>query len=137
MFRILALVGALAFAATSVSAQTIDAKGKCHDAKGKMAAMSVCKPATPASTAKAAPCKDAKGKFTKCPAATAEAVKTGNTASPASPETPHTSAAAAAAKPTPMATPASTTTAAAHPKNCKKGKACGNTCIAMSDVCHK
>ena len=32
---------------------------------------------------------------------------------------------------------ASSTTAGAHPKHCTKGKACGNTCIAMSDVCHK
>jgi hypothetical protein len=32
---------------------------------------------------------------------------------------------------------ASSMTSGAHPKNCKKGKPCGNTCIAMSDVCHK
>ena len=44
MLRTLAFVAALALASTA-SAQTIDAKGKCHDAKGKMAAMSVCKPA--------------------------------------------------------------------------------------------
>jgi hypothetical protein len=73
MLRTLALVAALALA-TSASAQTIDAKGKCHDAKGKMAAMSVCKPA----------------------------------AAPAASKAP----------------------------NCKKGKACGGACIAMSDTCH-
>ena len=44
MLRAIAIVAALALASTA-SAQTIDAKGKCHDAKGRMAAMSVCKPA--------------------------------------------------------------------------------------------
>jgi len=76
MIRTIAIVTALALAGAA-SAQTIDAKGKCHDAKGKMAAMSVCKPAA-------------------APAASA-----------------------------------------APAKNCKKGKPCGNTCIAMKDVCHK
>jgi hypothetical protein len=28
-------------------------------------------------------------------------------------------------------------TAGAHPKKCVKGKACGNTCISVKDVCHK
>ncbi len=27
--------------------------------------------------------------------------------------------------------------AAVHPKSCKKGKPCGNTCISLKDVCHK
>jgi hypothetical protein len=27
-------------------------------------------------------------------------------------------------------------TAAKAPKNCKKGKPCGNTCISMKDTCH-
>ena len=71
MLRTLAIVAALAFTASAASAQTIDAKGKCHDAKGKFAAMSVCKPSTP-----------------KAP-------------------------------------------------QCKKGKLCGNSCIAVKDVCHK
>jgi hypothetical protein len=56
MFRTFALVAALLFTATSVSAQTIDAKGKCHDAKGKMAKMEVCKPA-PAYGASTPKCK--------------------------------------------------------------------------------
>lgn len=51
MLRTLAIVAALALAATSVSAQTLDAKGHCHDAKGKMAKMEVCKPAAPAAAA--------------------------------------------------------------------------------------
>ena len=28
-------------------------------------------------------------------------------------------------------------TSGAHPKKCVKGKACGNTCISVKDVCHK
>jgi hypothetical protein len=72
MLRTLTLVAALALAAGSVSAQTIDAKGNCHDAKGKMAKMEVCKPAAPAAGA----------------------------------------------------------------PNCKKGKPCGKTCIAMDKICH-
>jgi hypothetical protein len=59
MFRTLTLIAALALTASSVSAQTIDAKGNCHDAKGKMAKMEVCKPA--ASPAAGAPnCKKGK-----------------------------------------------------------------------------
>jgi hypothetical protein len=79
MLRTLALVTALAFAASSaMSAPALDAKGKCRDG-GKFVAQSMCaKPAAAASM-----------------------------------------------------------TSGAHPKNCKKGKPCGNTCIAMSDVCHK
>lgn len=73
MIRTLAIAATFALAAGAASAQRIDAKGHCHDAKGKMAAMSVCKPA-------AAP--------VKAP-------------------------------------------------NCKKGKPCGNSCIAMDKVCHK
>lgn len=43
--------------ATTAGAQTIDANGKCHDAKGRMAAMSVCKPpaAAPAASMAAGP----------------------------------------------------------------------------------
>ncbi len=63
--------------------------------------------------AKAAQCRDAKGHFTKCPPAAA--ATTGATSH--------------------MAGMSSMT--AAHPKNCKKGKPCGNTCISVKDVCHK
>jgi hypothetical protein len=73
MLRTLTLVAALALAAGSVSAQTIDAKGNCHAADGKMAKMEVCKPA-------------------------------------------------AAAK--------------GGAPNCKKGKPCGKSCIAMDKECH-
>lgn len=64
-----------------------------------------------AGAADAKSCKDAKGKFTKCPAAAAApaAMTGGGMAS--------------------MAT-------AGHPQ-CKKGKPCGNSCIAMNKVCHK
>ena len=33
--------------------------------------------------------------------------------------------------------PPSASAPAAHPKQCKKGKPCGNTCISVKDVCHK
>jgi hypothetical protein len=93
MIRTLALAAVFALAAGSVSAQKIDAYGKCHGADGKFAKMDVCKgasaekpkagpatavpaakptagPATPtagpATPAKSAKCKDAKGKFAKC-----------------------------------------------------------------------
>lgn len=66
-----------------------------------------------AGAADAKSCKDAKGKFTKCPpAAAAPAATTAGMASTPS-----------------MAT-------AGHPQ-CKKGKPCGNSCIAMNKVCHK
>jgi hypothetical protein len=38
---------------------------------------------------------------------------------------------------TPAAASSSSMTSGAHPKNCKKGKACGNTCISVKDTCHK
>ena len=59
--------------AVGASAQKIDANGKCHSADGKLAKMSVCKPA-PKADAKAAKCKDANGKFAKCGAPGAKPV---------------------------------------------------------------
>ncbi len=59
--------------------------------------------------AKAAQCRDAKGHFIKCPPPAAA----------------------------PGATGAMSSIAGAHPKQCKKGKPCGNTCISVKDVCHK
>jgi hypothetical protein len=59
--------------AVGASAQKIDANGKCHSADGKLAKMSVCKPA-PKADAKAAKCKDANGKFAKCSAPGAKPV---------------------------------------------------------------
>lgn len=50
MLKTLAFTAAFALAAGAASAQKIDAKGHCHDAKGKMAAMSVCKPTVTATT---------------------------------------------------------------------------------------
>jgi hypothetical protein len=65
------------------------------------------------SAAIAAPCKDPKtGKLIKCPPA----------------------AAAPAATPAATAAPAPATGKAPH---CVKGKVCGNSCIAVSKVCHK
>ena len=42
----------------------LDAKGKCHDAKGAFVKADMCK--APAAAAKPAKCRDAKGKFVKC-----------------------------------------------------------------------
>ena len=76
MFRTLAMVIALSFAAGAVSAApALDAQGKCRDG-GKFVKADLCKAAAPAADAKA-------------------------------------------------------------PKKCVKGKACGNTCIAKTDTCHK
>ena len=82
-----------------------------------------------AGAADAKSCKDASGKFTKCPAAAA-APAAKPAAAPAA-----TPAAAPAAKP--AAATATKTASASGPKNCKKGKACGNSCISVNDVCHK
>ncbi|MEO8926939.1 MAG: hypothetical protein ABI306_07220 [Caulobacteraceae bacterium] len=65
------------------------------------------------SVADAKPCKDATGKFVKCPAAAAAPAATAKAA-------------------TPMASPA-----VKAPRNCVKGKACGNSCIKATDICHK
>jgi len=102
-----------------------------------------------AGTADAAACKDAKGKFTKCPPAESSASYTldakgnchdakGKMAKKTlcASTTTTTTAAAAPAGGSAMAS-ATTTTTGAHPKNCKKGKPCGNTCISMKDTCHK
>lgn len=43
MLRTLAFVAVFALAAGTASAQKIDKNGRCHDAKGRFAAMSVCK----------------------------------------------------------------------------------------------
>jgi len=63
MLRTLAIAAAFALAAGAASAQKIDAKGRCHDAKGRMAAMSVCKPSAAAATTTKAPPKCVKGKL--------------------------------------------------------------------------
>ncbi len=53
-------------------------------------------------------CRDAKGHFAKCPPPAAAPAATGSMSS-----------------------------MGVHPKQCKKGKPCGNTCISVKDVCHK
>jgi hypothetical protein len=60
MFRTIAIAAALALAAGAASAQKIDAKGKCHDAKGHFAAMSVCTPPAAATAKKPPNCKKGK-----------------------------------------------------------------------------
>jgi hypothetical protein len=72
MFRTLAIVAAFALAAGSVSAQKLDANGKCHGADGKFAKAEVCKGAAAAKPDVGAykldakgNCHDAKGKMAK------------------------------------------------------------------------
>ena len=63
---------ALALSAGAADAQKIDKNGKCHDTKGKFAAMSVCKASVPAAPKH---CRDVKTKkFAKCGAPNSEPV---------------------------------------------------------------
>ncbi|MFC3068705.1 hypothetical protein [Phenylobacterium soli] len=63
MLRTLAIAAAFVLAAGAANAQKIDAKGKCHDAKGHFAKMEVCKGGAAPKAADAGPYKlDAKGK---------------------------------------------------------------------------
>jgi hypothetical protein len=72
MIRTLALAAALMLAATTASAQKLDANGKCHAANGQFAKAEVCKGAVSAKP-EAGPykldakgnCHDAKGKMAK------------------------------------------------------------------------
>jgi hypothetical protein len=72
MLRTLAIVAALALAATTADAQKLDKTGKCHAADGKFAKAEVCTGAKAAAPdagpytldAKGA-CHDAKGKMAK------------------------------------------------------------------------
>ncbi|MGI8841406.1 MAG: hypothetical protein ACR2F8_11595 [Caulobacteraceae bacterium] len=84
------------------------------------------------SAANAKPCKDATGKFIKCQAAAAPAA----TATPAKAAPTKMAAKPAPAK-APAAPMAGASAMAGHHPDCKKGKACGNSCIAVSKVCHK
>ena len=104
----------LAFALLAVAGNASAAQ--CKDAKGKFIK---CPPvaaatATTTTTAAAVRCKDAKGKFIKCPAPTATTTATTTTTTTAGASSP-----------------------AGKPPNCVKGKACGNSCIAVDKICHK
>jgi len=93
------------------------------------------------SVAEAKACKDAKGHFTKCdtPAA-APMMRASNKAGPGTCKDKHghfAKCGTVLAIP-PMAPRAmNPVSAGAHHPNCKKGKPCGNTCIAQDRVCHK
>jgi len=72
MIRLMCIAAAVAMLASPVSAQKLDAKGKCHGPDGKFAKMEVCKPA---SSATPTHCRDkATKKFAKCSAPNTEAV---------------------------------------------------------------
>jgi hypothetical protein len=104
-----------ASAATTPAAggYTLDAKGKCHDAKGKMAKKSLCAGASSAAATPTAPSAASAGQTTKT---TTMAAATGGATSTAAPT------ASATAK---------------GPPHCTKGKPCGNACIAKDKICHK
>ena len=71
MIRTIFVTALFALVAGTASAQTIDANGKCHDAKGRMAKMEVCKAAKPAADR----CRDkTTKKFAKCSAPNTEPV---------------------------------------------------------------
>ena len=109
------------------------------------------------SVADAKSCKDASGKFIKCPsvaaaATTAKAMTGAATKSAKANEKAAKKdaaiAKAASKKATFAASTASTaggmataaapmTTSGRKAPHCVKGKACGNSCIKMTDVCHK
>ena len=76
MSRTLSLIAAVAVLSMAAPAfaeaggpYKLDAKGKCHDAKGAFTKADMCK--APAA-AKPAKCRDAKGKFAKCGAPVAK-----------------------------------------------------------------
>jgi hypothetical protein len=68
-------------------------------------------------TTKTAKCRDAKGHYAKCTTTTTTAVMP--------------------ATPPPASTAPMATAAGVKVKHCVKGKACGNSCIKATDVCHK
>ena len=63
MLKTLAIVAALALAASAADAQKIDKNGRCHDAAGKFAKMDVCKGAGGAAAKAAAPAADPSGPY--------------------------------------------------------------------------
>jgi hypothetical protein len=102
-------------------------------------------------SADAAACKDAKGKFTKCPAPAAASASftldakgnchdaKGKMAKKTMCAAPAGASATAMASSAPMATAGGSAGAMATggAPNCKKGKPCGHSCIAVDKVCHK
>lgn len=99
------------------------------------------------SAADAKSCKDASGKFIKCPSAAA-AQTTAKAMTAADTKSAKANAKAASKNATSAAPNASTAggkavaaapmaTASKKAPHCVKGKACGNSCIKMTDVCHK
>lgn len=94
-----------------------------------------------ASVAEAAPCKDASGKFTACPAPAAAKAASfttdakGNCHDASGKMVKKTMCAAAPAAASASGGPSGA--ALASGPQCKKGKRCGNACIAATETCHK
>jgi hypothetical protein len=113
---VLAAIAALAFTSVADAKSCKDASGKFIKCPTAAAAAAPAKVAVTKTAAKTDKCRDSKGHYTKCTTAATTAM---------------TPAAPASAK---VASSASPSGKAPH---CVKGKACGNSCIKATDVCHK
>ncbi len=100
----------------------------------------LCLVIVPAALAKVPACRDAKGHFTKCPPAAAAPVPSSKPGQCRDAKGHFMKCAPGPSASTPTGTATSSMGASAptaHPKQCKKGKPCGNTCISLKDICHK
>jgi hypothetical protein len=116
---VLAAIAALAFASAADAKNCKDAAGKFVRCPAPAVATAPAKVGDVKTATKTAKCKDAKGHFAKCTTTTTTSVM------PAAPAS------------TPVASTTSMTPAGKKAPHCVKGKACGNSCIKMTDVCHK
>jgi len=97
---------------TAAAGYSLDAKGKCRDAKGKMAKKAMCAGSTAAAT-------------------TPMSAHAGSMAASTTPMSAHATGGAMSSM-----SKMSATSSESGPA-CKKGKRCGNACISVNDVCHK
>ena len=116
---VLAAIAALAFASAADAKSCKDAAGKFVKCPAPAVAAAPAKVGSVKTDTKTAKCRDAKGHYAKCTTTTTTAVMP---AAPASAPMPNTASMAAPGKKAP---------------HCVKGKACGNSCIKATDVCHK
>jgi hypothetical protein len=126
---LLAILAALSFTAPAFAdaggPYNLDAKGKCHDAKGGFVAASKCK----------AP---AAAKETSAKSTSKHKSKSAETASNMTASNGTAGAMGAGGAMASNTTSSKTTSKSAggHPV-CKTGKPCGDSCIAKDKVCHK
>jgi len=115
---VLAAIAALAFASAADAKSCKDPAGKFIKCPAPAVATAPAKVGDVKTATKSEKCKDAKGHFAKCTTTTT------------------TSVMPAPAPSKPMASMGAMMSGKKAP-HCVKGKACGNSCIKMSDVCHK